>query len=70
MQDEGYDYSCDSNDEYLYPDTNVLINHFGIKDKKSLAEQAQRQALFIMRLLPDFGGHIIRWTILDTVTHS
>jgi cell filamentation protein len=39
MPDEDYDYSYDSDDEYLYPDTDVLINHFGIKDYKVLAEQ-------------------------------
>jgi cell filamentation protein len=39
MPDEDYDYSYDSDDEYLYPDTDVLVNCFGIKDHKALAEQ-------------------------------
>lgn len=38
MPDQDYDYSYDQDDSYLYSGTDVLINNFGIKDRKELAE--------------------------------
>lgn len=38
MPEQDYDYSYDENDAYLYSGTDVLVNNFGIKDRKELSE--------------------------------
>ena len=41
MPEQDYDYSYDENDAYLYSGTDVLVNNFGIKDRKELSEIAR-----------------------------
>lgn len=38
MPEQDYDYSYDKDDVYLYSGTDVLVNNFGIKDRKELSE--------------------------------
>ena len=38
MPDREYDYAYDRDDSYLYSGTDVLVNNFGIRDRKELSD--------------------------------
>lgn len=38
MPEQDYDYFYDEDDAYFYSETDVLVNNFGIEDRKELSE--------------------------------